>query len=68
MEIDFLDRTVLKIITDEGYSQLLSAPKCSALLSELWVGKSSYACDGRSTDFSMLSYLYGAPIKKLPGS
>ena len=33
----------------------------------MWVGKSSYDCDGRVTDYSMLSYLWGAPIKKLPG-
>ena len=41
--------------------------KCNALLDELWVGKSSYECDGRLTDFSMLSYLWSAPIKKLHG-
>jgi hypothetical protein len=67
MEVDFLDRTVMKLITIEGYECLLKHPKTDALLDELWVGKSSYECDGRITDFSMLSYLWGATIKKLQG-
>jgi hypothetical protein len=37
------------------------------LLDELWVGKESYECDGRDTDFSMLSFLASAKIKSLPG-
>ena len=65
MEVDFLDRTVLKLITIEGYDSLLKDAKCNALLDQLWVGKASYDCDGRVTDYSMLSYLWGAPIKKL---
>jgi len=41
--------------------------KVSALLDELWVGKNSYECDGRITDYSLLTFLVSAPIKKLPG-
>jgi hypothetical protein len=67
MDADFLDRTVLKLITDFGYEPLLKDVKVSALLDELWVGKNSYECDGRVTDFSMLTFLASAPIKKLPG-
>ena len=39
METDFLDRTVLKLITDNEYEPLLRDDKVSALLDELWVGK-----------------------------
>jgi len=46
---------------------LLRDDKVSALLDELWVGKDSYECDGRDTDFSMLSFLASAKIKSLPG-
>lgn len=67
MDNDFLDRTTLKLITDFEYEPLLKDVKVSGLLDELWVGKNSYECDGRVTDFSMLTFLSSAPIKKLPG-
>ena len=66
MEVDFLDRTVLKIITDKGYEPLLRDFKVAALLEELWVGKQTYECDGRTADFSMLTFLFHSQIKKLP--
>lgn len=46
---------------------MLKDDKVSALLDELWVGKDSYECDGRVTDFSLLSFLASAQIKSLPG-
>jgi hypothetical protein len=67
MESDFLDRTVLKNITDNGYEPLTRNFKVEALLDELWVGRLTYECDGRLEDYSMLNYLLSAPIKKLPG-
>lgn len=67
MDTDFKNRTVLHLITYEGYARLMSNDKIAALLDELWVGESTYACDGRISDFSMLTFLAGAPIKKLPG-
>ena len=67
MDIDFLDRTVLNLITQQEYEPLLKDDKVSALLDELWVGKDSYECDGRVTDFSLLSFLASAQIKSLPG-
>jgi hypothetical protein len=68
MEHDFLDRTVLKLITDYEYEPLLRDDKISALLDRLWIGKSSYQCDGRITDFSKLTFLASSPIKMLPGT
>lgn len=68
MDTDFLDRTVLKLITDYEYEPLLRDNKISALLDRLWIGKSSYQCDGRITDFSKLHFLASSPIKMLPGT
>ena len=56
-ETDFLDRTVLKLITHYEYEPLMRDHKISDLLDLLWVGKNSYDCDGRVTNFSLLSYL-----------
>jgi hypothetical protein len=41
METDFLDRTVLKLITQGGYAPLLRNEKVFALIDELWVGKTT---------------------------
>lgn len=67
MDVDFLDRTVLKLITSNDLEALLRDEKVFALIDELWVGKATNQCDGRITDFSILSYMSNSPIKKLPG-
>lgn len=67
LDIDFKDRTVLKIITSNGYVELMQNEKVSILLEEIWVGKNTYECDGKLIDFSFLTFLLNAPIKKLPG-
>jgi hypothetical protein len=66
-ETDFLDRTVLKLITHNQYEPLMKNHKISDLLDLLWVGKNSYDCDGRVTNFSLLSYLSIAQVRKLKG-
>ena len=40
---------------------------CIALLDELWGGTASYNCDGKMQNWSMLSFILGAPLKNLPG-
>lgn len=67
LDIDFKDRTVLKIITLNGFAPLMQNTKVNILLDEIWVGKNTYECDGRITDFSMLTFLASAPIKRLKG-
>ena len=67
MDIDFKDRTVLKLITHYGHHELVANPKIDVLLEELWVGKNTYECDGKLLDYSQLTYLLTQPIKKLPG-
>ena len=67
LDIDFKDRMVFKIITSNGYVPLMQNEKVSILLEEVWVGKNTYECDGKIIDFSLLTFLLSAPIKKLPG-
>jgi len=67
MDEDFKDRAVLNIIVVNGYAELMSDPKVIQLLDELWGGTLTYACDGKLQNFSMLSFVAGAPLKKLPG-
>ena len=67
MDTDFLDRTVLKLITDYGWSPMMSSPIVSQLLSKLWVGKESYECNGKQTDFSQLANIATAPLRNLDG-
>ena len=66
-DVDYLDRTVLHLITKYEFQPLCSDAKLKVYLDELWMGKETYGCDGQDMDFSLLSYLYDAPIKKLPG-
>ena len=66
MDTDFLDRRVLKLIADFEYEPLLRDNKISALLDRFWIGKDSYDCDGKMTDFSKLAFLANSPIKNLP--
>lgn len=57
-ETDFLDRTVLKMITQNQYEPMMKNHRISDLLDLLWVGKNSQNdCDGRVANFSLLTYL-----------
>lgn len=67
METDFHDRTVLRLIQVYQIEAMMKDYKIAALLDELWVGKNSQECDGRVTNYSLLSYLSSAQIRKLPG-
>lgn len=67
MDTDFKDRTVFNIVCYNFMPLLVEDDKISALLDELWVGKLSYECDGRTDCYSMLKFLSSAPIRKLPG-
>jgi hypothetical protein len=66
-EVDFRERTVLKIITSNGFVPLMMDPKVSILLEEIWAGNSTYECDGKLTDFSSLTYLLISELNKKPG-
>jgi hypothetical protein len=66
MDVDFKDRSVLNLITTNGYSDLMKSDKVAALLDELWAGKETYECNGKTADFSILRYLSSSKIKSLP--
>ncbi len=66
-DTDFKDRTLLKIISQGGFEPLFKDDKVNVLLNQIWEGKRSQECDGQTTDFSIINYLFSAPIKKLPG-
>jgi len=57
MDIDFKDRTVLNIITSNGFVPLMNDSKVNNLLEEIWVGSNTYECDGKLVDFSQITYL-----------
>lgn len=63
MAKDFLDRTVLNLISMNGYEPLMRDNKVIMLLNKLWVGKPQEQCNGMMVDYSMLSFLATAPIK-----
>lgn len=52
LDLDFKDRTLLKLITDNGFGPLLASYKVNILLNEIWVGKKTFECDGGMKDFS----------------
>lgn len=68
MELDFRNRTVLKNITIYNFSKLLHTYKVNILLEDLWEGANTRECDGTLSDYSMLTYLAGAEVRKLPGA
>lgn len=45
-DLDFKDRTLLKIITDNSFQPLFLNDKINILLEEIWEGKNTYECDG----------------------
>jgi hypothetical protein len=57
MSTDFLDRTVLALITDNEYEDLLADFKISALLDQLYKGKESSNCNGKTINFSLLTHI-----------
>jgi hypothetical protein len=44
----------------------MKSDKVAALLDELWAGKETYECNGKTADFSILRYLSSSKIKSLP--
>jgi hypothetical protein len=67
LETDFRDRTVMKNITIYNFSKLLHSYKVNIVLEDLWEGIHTRECDGTLGDFSMLTYLTGSTVRRLPG-
>ena len=67
MDLDFRNRTVLKIASDNEFAPLMASDKVSVLLEEIWVGKNTYECDGNIADFSIINYLANSKIQIVKG-
>jgi hypothetical protein len=67
LETDFRDRTVIKNITIYNFSDILHSFKVNILLEDLWEGVNTRECDGTLNNFSMLTYLSGSTVRRLPG-
>ena len=67
LEKDFKNRTLLKIIADYKFNQLLASDKVNVLLESMWNGKNSDQCDGQLKDYSILYYLLKAKLHRIPG-
>ena len=65
MDKDFKDRTVLHLISYNNFSELMSDSKVTVLLDNLWQGKLAATCDGRVSDYSMLTFMANDPVTKL---
>lgn len=65
LDTDFKNRTLLKIITFNKFELLFENYKVAVILEEIWQGKSTFECDGEIKDFSLLTHLVSAPIKRL---
>lgn len=67
LDKDFYDRTLLKIITDNGFAPLFHSDKVGILLEKIWDGKHTDDCDGALDDFSIVMHLFQTPVQKIPG-
>ena len=67
MDRDFLDRTVLNIITDNRIMPFIVVGKLHFLINKIWEGKESDLIDGKLEHFSKTKYLLNHEIKRLKG-
>lgn len=67
MDKDFLERTVLNIITDNKIMSFIVINKLRFLIDKIWDGKDSGVIDGKISHFSKTEYLMYHEIKRLKG-
>lgn len=69
MDVDFKDRTVLKIITEMNFEPLMNEgdPKGENLMIKLWHGKEATKCDGNIYGYSNLTHIIWTKAKKTGG-
>lgn len=67
MDRDFLDRTVLNIITENKIMPFIVINKLHFLINKIWDGKESDLIDGKIQHFSLTKYLLNHEIKRLKG-
>ena len=66
MDCDFKDRTILKIITENYFENLLHEedPKGENLMVKLWHGNEATLCDGNIYGYSNLTHILFTKAKK----
>lgn len=67
MDRDFLDRTVLNVITENKIMPFIVINKLHFLINKIWDGKESDLIDGKTQHFSRTNYLLNHEIKRLRG-
>ena len=65
-DVDFQNRTVLKIITEYGFLPLLcdDDPKASNLLNEIYIGEDATQCDGTLLGYSQFLHILTSKPQK----
>ena len=66
MERDFLDRTVLSMITENDIKLFIVKIKLGFLIAKIWNGKDSNLIDGKISHFSRTEYLLKHNLRILP--
>lgn len=66
MERDFLDRTVLSMITENDIKLFIVKAKVGFLIEKIWGGKDSALIDGKLAHFSRTAYLMHHHVRHLP--
>jgi hypothetical protein len=67
LDVDFKDRTILKIVTLNDFQPIFSSYKVNVLLQEIWEGKNTYECDGQLSNFSLVNHLATYKMEKIKG-
>lgn len=67
MEKDFIDRSVLNIITVNKIMSFIVINKMKFLLDKIWEGKDSQMIDGKTQHFSRVEYLMYHEVKQVKG-
>lgn len=66
MDKDYKNRTVINIIIENEYHDLLENDKINTLLDSLFIGKEPFKCDGRIRDFSSITHILCKSLNKMP--
>jgi hypothetical protein len=69
MNTDFRGRSVLKIITVNGFEPLMNQgdAKAENMMMSIWYGKESHKCDGNIYGYSCLAHIVKTKTKKAIG-
>jgi hypothetical protein len=67
MSRDFMDRTVIKIITENNFEALLDEkdPKAERVMGMIWLGKEAALCDGDIMGYSNLFHIIQSKTKRV---